>query len=35
MIGECNTCIYYDAELDECLVYICDGNDCPELPCEK
>ena len=32
---ECGRCPYYDAEEDVCEAFVCDGIDCPELPCEK
>jgi hypothetical protein len=32
---ECSRCAYYDVEDDVCDAFVCDGLDCPPLPCEK
>ena len=31
----CKGCQYYEEEQDICFALECNGNDCPELPCEK
>lgn len=31
---ECDSCPYYDADDDVCTAFVCDGLDCPALPCE-
>ena len=33
--NECSACGYYDSDDDICSAFVCDGLDCPELPCEK
>ena len=32
---ECETCEYWNEELEECGAFECYGLDCPELPCER
>ena len=32
---DCENCEYWNKELEECGAFECNGNDCPELPCEK
>ena len=32
---ECNGCEYYNFEDGVCKAFVCDGIDCPALPCEK
>jgi hypothetical protein len=34
-MNECEKCPYYDAEDEVCGAFICDGIDCPILPCEE
>lgn len=33
--NECLDCDWYDPEEDVCKAFVCDGINCPELPCEK
>lgn len=34
-MNECAGCGYYDADEDICRAFVCDGLDCPTLPCEE
>ena len=33
--NKCVGCDYYDDEEDVCMAFICDGIECPSLPCEQ
>ena len=28
-------CVYYEEDADSCVVWQCNGLDCPTLPCEE
>ena len=32
---ECKDCEFYDPDDDRCTAFVCDGLDCPKLPCEQ
>ena len=32
---ECDKCTYYDKEDDVCGAFVCNGLECPPLPCEE
>lgn len=32
---DCEKCEYYDREDERCAAFVCDGIDCPPLPCEE
>lgn len=31
----CNECEYYNMDENYCTAVVCDGIDCPTLPCEE
>lgn len=35
LTNPCKGCNYYDEEQDICFAFECNGDSCPELPCEK
>lgn len=35
LTNPCKGCNYYNEEQDICLAFECNGDSCPELPCEK
>lgn len=34
-VAECEKCEYYNGDTEECGAFVCDGIDCPTLPCEE
>lgn len=34
-MSDCEGCDYYDADDDRCKAFVCDGLNCPTLPCEE
>jgi hypothetical protein len=34
-MSDCEHCKFYDAEEGICTAFVCDGLDCPPLPCEE